>query len=110
MDAPGCGAKVLCDVDELEQCSNGGTVRDLKVFSPYAHFNPLLPLLSINPLLKFEFYGHVTLTKIMCMCLPFCAIISNAVIDTYIKSIIEQAYKKRKCSKHVVEGHLFSSL
>lgn len=47
VDAPGCGAKVLYDVDELEQCSNGGIVRDLKVFSPDAQFNTSLPIFSL---------------------------------------------------------------
>ncbi|XP_022155148.1 CLP protease regulatory subunit CLPX2, mitochondrial isoform X2 [Momordica charantia] len=30
VDTVGCGAKVLCDVDELERYANGGIVRDLK--------------------------------------------------------------------------------
>ncbi|XP_038876517.1 CLP protease regulatory subunit CLPX2, mitochondrial isoform X1 [Benincasa hispida] len=30
VDAPGCGAKVLCDVDELKQYSKGEIVRNLK--------------------------------------------------------------------------------
>lgn len=45
VDTVGCGAKVLCDVDELERYANGGIVRDLKVFSPDVHFFFLVNLL-----------------------------------------------------------------
>lgn len=59
MDVPGCGAKVLCDAEELKHYSKGQIVRNLKVFSHVAHLNPLSSHLSVDPLLQFECYGHI---------------------------------------------------
>lgn len=41
VDAPGCGAKILCDVDELTKCSKSEIIRNLKVFSNDPHLNSL---------------------------------------------------------------------
>ena len=41
VDASGCGAKILCDVDELTQCSKSEIMRNLKVFSNDLHLNSL---------------------------------------------------------------------